>query len=66
MLKAAVEARNEEICKPILLGNEDHIRKQADELKLNLEGIEIINLRDEAEAERRARYAKILAQKKRA
>lgn len=64
MLKAAVEARNEEICKPILLGNEDHIRKQADELKLNLEGIEIINLRDEAEAERRARYAKILAQKR--
>ncbi|MDD4055434.1 MAG: NADP-dependent malic enzyme [Bacteroides sp.] len=64
MLKAAVEARNEEICKPILLGNEDHIRKQADELKLNLEGIEIINLRDEAEAERRERYAKILAQKR--
>ena len=64
MLKAAAEARNEKICKPILLGNEDHIRKQADELKLNLEGIEIINLRDEAEAERRERYAKILAQKR--
>lgn len=64
MLKAAVEARNERICKPILLGNERRIKKQAEELQLDLKGIEIINLREDEQAERRDHYAKILAEKK--
>lgn len=64
MLKAAVEAKAEGICHPILLGNDERIKKLADELELNLEGIEIINLRHDNEAERRERYARILVDSK--
>ena len=65
MLKAAVEAKAEGICHPILLGNDEMIAKKAAELDLSLEGIEIINLRHDREAGRRERYARILAEKKR-
>ncbi|MGL5957534.1 MAG: NADP-dependent malic enzyme [Phocaeicola sp.] len=63
MLKAAVEAKSEGICLPILLGNKDRIARLAKELDLSLEGIEIINLRNDCEAERRERYAQILVEK---
>ena len=62
MLKAAVEAKAEGICNPILLGNEERIAKLAKELDLNLDGIEIVNLRHDREAERRERYARILCE----
>ncbi len=64
MLKAAVEAKSEGICQPILLGNDEMIAKKAEELDLSLEGIEIINLRHDREAARRERYARILTEKK--
>ena len=64
MLKAAVEAKAEGICHPIILGNEERIEKLAKELDLNLEGVEIINLRHDCENERRDRYARILAKKR--
>ena len=64
MLKAAVEARSEGICHPILLGNDEAIGKLAKELELSLEGIEIVNLRHPNEAPRRERYARILAEKR--
>ena len=64
MLKAAVEARSEGICHPILLGNDEAIGKLAKELELSLEGIEIVNLRHPNEASRRERYARILAEKR--
>ena len=64
MLKAAVEAKAEGICIPILLGNEEYIGKLADELEISIEGIEIVNLRHEREAQRRERYARILAEKR--
>ncbi|MBQ7442806.1 MAG: NADP-dependent malic enzyme [Bacteroidaceae bacterium] len=64
MLKAAVEARAEGLCQPILLGNDERITKLAAELELSLEGIEIVNLRHDREAERRERYARILAEKR--
>ncbi|MBO4597680.1 MAG: NADP-dependent malic enzyme [Bacteroidaceae bacterium] len=64
MLKAAVQAKSEGICKPILLGNENKIRELASELELNLDGIEIVSLRQDCEAPRRERYAKILAEKR--
>ena len=64
MLKAAVEAKAEGICHPILLGNEERIEKLAKELDLSLEGIEIVNLRHDREAERRERYARILCEKR--
>lgn len=64
MLKAAVQARNEGICQPILLGNDEVIEKLAKSLDLSLEGIEIINLRHPSEQERRERYAHILTEKR--
>ena len=64
MLKAAVEAKSEGICQPIILGNEERIEKLAKEFDLNLEGIEIVNLRHDREAERRERYARILCEKR--
>lgn len=64
MLKAAVEAKSEGICTPIILGNEERITKLAKELDLNLEGIEIVNLRHDCETERRERYARILCEKR--
>ena len=64
MLKAAVEAKSEGLCHPILLGNDERIEKLAKELELNMDGIEIINLRHDREADRRERYAKILTEKR--
>ncbi len=64
MLKAAVQAHAEGICHPILLGNDERIEKLARELELSLEGIEIVNLRHDREAERRERYARILTEKR--
>ena len=64
MLKAAVQAKAEGICQPILLGNDERIVKLAKELELSLDGIEIINLRHDNEAERRERFARILTQKR--
>ena len=64
MLKAAVQAKAEGICHPILLGNDEAIAKLANELDLNIDGIEIVNLRHPSESERRERYARILAGKR--
>ena len=64
MLKAAVQAKAEGICKPVLLGNDEVIAKLAAKLDLNIEGIEIVNLRHPSEQERRERYARILADKR--
>ena len=64
MLQAAVRARAEGICHPILLGNDVQIHRMAKEMELSLDGIEIINLRDDEQSERRLRYAHILAEKK--
>ena len=64
MLKAAVQAKAEGICQPILLGNDEVIMKLAKSLDLSLEGIEIVNLRHPNEQERRERYARILTEKR--
>ena len=64
MLKAAVQAKAEGICQPILLGNDEVIEKMAKKLDLNLEGIDIVNLRHPSEQERRERYARILTEKR--
>ena len=58
MLKA------EGICHPVLLGNDEVIAKLAKKLDLNIEGIEIVNLRHPSEQERRERYARILTEKR--
>lgn len=64
MMKAAVQAKEEGICQPVLLGNDEIIAKVAAENGLNLEGIEVVNLRHPNERERRERYATILASKR--
>ncbi|MDR0961676.1 MAG: NADP-dependent malic enzyme [Mediterranea sp.] len=64
MLKAAVEAKAEGLCHPIVLGNDETIARMAQELDLSLEGIEIVNLRHPDEAGRRERYARIMAEKR--
>ena len=64
MLKAAVQAKAEGICQPILLGNDEVITKLAKKLDLNLDGLEIVNLRHPSEQERRERYAHILTEKR--
>lgn len=63
MLRAAAMAYHDKICVPILLGNEEMIQKRADRLGINIDGIEIVNLRNDREADRRARYADVLAKK---
>ena len=64
MLEAAIRAKEEGICHPILLGNDVQIRRMATEMHLNLEGVQILNLREESQNETRRRYAEILARKK--
>ncbi len=64
MLQAAVKAKEEGFCKPILLGNVDRIYKLANDLQLNMDGVEVIDLRRDDQADRRHRYAHILAEKK--
>lgn len=64
MLEAAIKAKEEGICRPILLGNDIQIRRMAEEMELSLQGVEILNLRNDDQTERRNRYARILAEKK--
>lgn len=64
MLKAAVQAKQEGICQPILLGNPDRLRRVANRLKLDLSDIKIIDMRADNEQKHRATYAKHLAEKR--
>ncbi len=64
MLKAAVQAKSEGICNPILLGNSEKIQNLAASLDLSLTGIEIVELRSDNEAERREKYAQVLTAKR--
>jgi malate dehydrogenase (oxaloacetate-decarboxylating)(NADP+) len=63
MLRAASAAYHEGICTPVLLGNEEMIAKRAERLGVEIDGIEIINLRHDREAARRERYAEALTLK---
>lgn len=63
-MKAAVQAKAEGICFPILLGNPDRLTRIANRLKLNLDGIEIVDMRADQEQGRRATFAKHLAEKR--
>lgn len=60
IIRAAVRAKEEGICIPILLGNKKEISEKAKSLDLNISGIEIVDLRDEAHSAQRERYAKLL------
>ena len=60
MLKAAQVARQEGICIPVLLGNEERIARIMSENGIDLDGVEIINLRHDREHARRVKYAGLL------
>ena len=64
MMKAAVQALQEGICHPILLGNPDRLNSLAKRLKLDLTGVEIVDMRADNEQGNRATYAKHLAEKR--
>ena len=64
MMKAAVQALQEGICTPVLLGNVDRLNRLAKRLKLDLPGVEIVDMRADKEQRRRATYAKHLAEKR--
>ena len=64
MLQAAVQAKEEGFCEPILLGNEIKIKALATELHLDLTGCQLLNLRDDSQIDRRHHYARLLAEKK--
>lgn len=65
VIEAAVRAKEEGICRPILLGNDEKIRRMAADLNLSLEGVELLNLRIPTQEmhNTRLRYARILAKK---
>ena len=64
VLQAAVLAKENGICHPILLGNDEYIYKEAHDLNLDLTGIEVVNLRNNSMAAQREKYARILAERK--
>ncbi len=64
MMKAAILAKQEGICKPILLGNPDRLNRIANRLKIDLSDIEIVDMRADKEQRHRATYAKHLAEKR--
>lgn len=64
MLKAAQIARSEGICVPILLGNEERIEKLIKENGIDLDDVEIVNLRHDREEATRQRYARMLTLKR--
>lgn len=63
MMKAAVQAKQEGICVPILLGNPDRLNRLANRLKLDLTGIKIIDMRADKEQGKRAKFAKHMSEK---
>lgn len=63
MMKAAVQAKQEGICFPILLGNPDRLNRLANRLKLDLTDIKIIDMRADKEQGKRAKFAKHLSEK---
>ncbi len=64
MMKAAVQALQEGICHPILLGNIDRIKGEAERMNLDLNGVELLDMRADTERGRRTDYAKKLTEKR--
>lgn len=64
MIKAAIIAKDEGICTPILIANKERLEKIALENGFKLDDLEIIDHRDILHDERRKKYAKILSNKR--
>ncbi len=63
MLRAAVRLAHENVISPILLGNVEKIHKISERLGLDVSVVDILDPRSDAMAERRKKYAGVLAQK---
>lgn len=64
VLKAAQIALDEGLAKPILLGNPDVIKDIAEKNSIAIDGLEIINPKDETHAEKRNAYGNIFFEKR--
>lgn len=64
ILKAAQQARDEGIATPILLGDENKIRRMIDESELELEGVQIIDPRSDEWQSTREEFGKCLFKKR--
>jgi malate dehydrogenase (oxaloacetate-decarboxylating)(NADP+) len=64
VLKAAHLVIQEGIAAPVLMGNEEEIRKLAQQYSLEVNGIPIIDIYSPKEEERRKRYAQLLFEKR--
>ncbi len=64
MLKAAEIVVNEKLAYPILLGDEDYIRKLIKENALELDGVEIIDPKSKEEKQRRLQFADLYWKKR--
>lgn len=64
MIQAALQAKEEGFCEPILLGNEKKIMQIAHDLSLDMTGMRILDLRNDEYLETRKRYARLLAERK--
>ena len=64
MLEAAASVARQGIAIPVLLGNAEMINRRAERLGTDISNIEIINPRHDREAQRRERYATLLAKKR--
>jgi len=64
MLKAAEIVVNEKLAIPVLLGDEETIRRMIGENELELGNVEIIDNKSEREKDRRQQFAKILYEKR--
>jgi len=63
VLRAAVIAKENGICQPILLGNDEYINQIAKDLGLDITGIQIVNLRQNNMASKREEYADIFSKR---
>lgn len=63
MIKAAIQAKAQSICQPILIANRSRLEVIAYENRLDLTGLEVIDHRGVQEDARRNRYAEILSTK---
>ncbi|GAB4317730.1 MAG: NADP-dependent malic enzyme [Bacteroidales bacterium] len=62
MLKAAEIIKNEDLARPVLMGNKEVIQNLIRENELELDGVEIIDPREDSETERREFFAEKLWQ----
>ncbi|MCU4162750.1 NADP-dependent malic enzyme [Carboxylicivirga caseinilyticus] len=64
VLKAIDIVRNEGIAQPVLLGDRNTILQLAEENKISVEGLQIIDTKEQEQKERKEKYAQMLFEKR--